>query len=42
MIIKDSSSFSECKSIDGNGGAINIDIDFTTNSKFELNETTFS
>ncbi|KAA6383160.1 MAG: hypothetical protein EZS28_021313, partial [Streblomastix strix] len=41
MIIKDSSSFSECKSIAGNGGAMYIDIDLTSQSKFELIDTTF-
>ncbi|KAA6353921.1 MAG: hypothetical protein EZS28_050552, partial [Streblomastix strix] len=41
MIIKDSSSFSECKSITGNGGAMYIDIDLTSQSKFELIDTTF-
>ncbi|KAA6354180.1 MAG: hypothetical protein EZS28_050293, partial [Streblomastix strix] len=40
MIIKDSSSFSECKSIAGNGGAMYIDIDLTSQSKFELIDTT--
>jgi hypothetical protein len=34
--------FSECKSIRGNGGAMYIDIDFTTQSKIELTETTFT
>jgi hypothetical protein len=42
MIIKDSSSFLECNSIIGNGGALYINIDFTTQSKFELTGTTFS
>jgi hypothetical protein len=41
LIINDSSSFIECKSNIGNGGAIYIDIDFTTQSKFELIGTTF-
>ncbi|KAA6382902.1 MAG: hypothetical protein EZS28_021571 [Streblomastix strix] len=39
--IKDSSSFTNCKSSDGNGGGIYVDIDFATQSQISVQSTTF-